>query len=50
MLEDEAQRREKLEEEITILQSQLFQLSFEADEVCRVWVIIYVCLLFNFYF
>ena len=35
MLEDEANQKEKLEEEISILQSQLLQLSFEADEVCR---------------
>lgn len=39
MLEDEARQKEKLEDEIAILQSQLFQLSFEADEVCRLWII-----------
>ena len=33
MLEDEANQREKLEGEIAILQSQLMQISFEADEV-----------------
>jgi len=33
MLEDEAHHREKLEREIAMLQSQLLQLSFEADEV-----------------
>lgn len=34
MLEDEVHRREKLEEEISVLQNQLLQLSFDADEVC----------------
>lgn len=34
MLEDEAHQKEKLEEEIAMLQTQLLQLSFEADEVC----------------
>ncbi|MCH95092.1 armadillo repeat-containing kinesin-like protein 3-like, partial [Trifolium medium] len=33
MLEDEAHQKEKLEGEIAILQSQLLQLSLEADEV-----------------
>ena len=33
MLEDEACQKEKLEGEITVLQSQLLQISFEADEV-----------------
>lgn len=33
MLEDEAYQKDKLEEEIAILRSQLLQLSFEADEV-----------------
>lgn len=35
MLEDEACQREKLEREIAMLQSQLLQLSFEADETRR---------------
>ncbi|XP_058104680.1 kinesin-like protein KIN-UB isoform X2 [Magnolia sinica] len=35
MLEDEACQKEKLEEEITILRSQLLQLSFQADETRR---------------
>ncbi|KAF7810243.1 kinesin-like protein KIN-UA isoform X1 [Senna tora] len=35
MLEDEAHHKEKLEGEIAILQSQLLQLSFEADETRR---------------
>lgn len=34
MLEDETRQKEKLEEEIAMLHSQLLQLSFEADEVC----------------
>ena len=34
MLEDETLQKRKLEEEIALLQSQLLQLSFEADEVC----------------
>lgn len=41
MLENEAHQKEKLEEEISILQSQLLQLSFEADEVCclqNLWI------------
>lgn len=33
MLEDEAQQKDKLEGEIAVLQSQLMQISFEADEV-----------------
>lgn len=33
MLEDEAHHKEKLEGEIAILQSQLLQLSLEADQV-----------------
>ena len=33
LLEDESQEKAKLEEEIAALQSQLLQLSFEADEV-----------------
>lgn len=33
MLEDEAQQKKKLEEEIIILRSQLLQLNFEADQV-----------------
>lgn len=33
MLEDEEHKREKLEEEIAMLHSQLLQLSFEADKV-----------------
>lgn len=33
MLEDEVHHREKLEEEISMLQNQLLQLSFDADEV-----------------
>lgn len=33
MLEDEKCQKAKLEEEIAVLQSQLLQLSFEADEV-----------------
>lgn len=33
MLEDEAHQKKKLEEEIALLQSQLLQISFEADEV-----------------
>ena len=32
-MEDEAHQKQKLEEEIAVLQSQLLQLSFEADEV-----------------
>ncbi|KAG6782698.1 hypothetical protein POTOM_012111 [Populus tomentosa] len=35
MLEDEACQKEKLEGEITVLQSQLLQISFEADETAR---------------
>lgn len=35
MLNDEAYKKEKLEEEIAILQSQLLHLSFEADETRR---------------
>ncbi|KAK6947667.1 Armadillo [Dillenia turbinata] len=35
MLEDEVHQKEKLEKEIALLQSQLFQLSFEADETRR---------------
>ncbi|XP_011033865.1 PREDICTED: armadillo repeat-containing kinesin-like protein 3 [Populus euphratica] len=35
MLEDEACQKEKLEGEIAILQSQLLQISFEADETAR---------------
>ena len=34
-LESETRQKEKLEEEIAILQNQLLQLSFEADKVCR---------------
>jgi kinesin family protein 5 len=33
MLEDEARQKEKLEGDIATLQSQLLQISFEADEV-----------------
>lgn len=33
MLEEETHQKEKLEEEIAVLQSQLMQISFEADEV-----------------
>lgn len=33
MLEDEVHQKEKLEGEIAVLQSQLMQISFEADEV-----------------
>ena len=33
MLKDEVNQREKLEREIAMLQAQLLQLSFEADEV-----------------
>lgn len=33
ILEDEARQKKKLEEEIIILRSQLFQLTFEADQV-----------------
>jgi kinesin family protein 5 len=33
ILEDETRQKKKLEEEIIILRSQLFQLSFEADQV-----------------
>lgn len=33
MLEDEEHQKNKLEEEIALLQSQLLQISFEADEV-----------------
>lgn len=33
ILEDEAQKKRKLEEEISILQSQLLQLTLEADQV-----------------
>lgn len=33
MLEDESNGKKKYEKEIAVLQSQLFQLSFEADEV-----------------
>lgn len=36
MLENESQQKKKLEGEIAVLQDQLLQLSFEADEVCRV--------------
>jgi hypothetical protein len=32
-LEDEAYKKRKLEEEVVILQSQLLQLTFEADQV-----------------
>ncbi|KAL9438689.1 hypothetical protein AB3S75_024374 [Citrus x aurantiifolia] len=35
MLEDEAHQKKKLEEEIALLQSQLLQISFEADETRR---------------
>lgn len=34
MLEDEVHQREKREEEISMLQNQLLQISFDADEVC----------------
>lgn len=37
MLEDEASQKERLEGEIAILQSQLLQLSFDADEVFCAW-------------
>lgn len=33
MLEDEVHQREKREEEISMLQNQLLQISFDADEV-----------------
>lgn len=33
MLEDESRQKEKLEGEIAELQSQLLQISFDADEV-----------------
>lgn len=33
MLEDESRKKEKHEEDISILQSRLLQISFEADEV-----------------
>jgi len=33
MLEDEANKKKRLEEEIIILRSQLLQLNFEADQV-----------------
>ena len=33
LLEDEALHKKKLEEEVTILRSQLVQLTFEADQV-----------------
>lgn len=33
MLEEEAHQKKKLEEEIIILQSQLLQLTYEADQV-----------------
>ena len=33
ILEDEANQKKKLEEEIIILRSQLLQLNFEADQV-----------------
>ena len=33
LLEDEALQKKKLEEEVTILRSQLVQLTFEADQV-----------------
>lgn len=32
-MEDEAYKKRKLEEEVVILQSQLLQLTFEADQV-----------------
>ena len=35
MLEDEARQKEKLEGEIALLQRQLMQISFEADEVSK---------------
>lgn len=35
MLEDESHEKAKFEAEISALQSQLLQLSFEADEVCK---------------
>lgn len=33
MLEDEAHQKQKLEQEVTILKTQLLQLSFESDKV-----------------
>lgn len=33
MLEEEAQHKKKLEEEIVVLRSQLLQLNFEAEQV-----------------
>ena len=33
ILEDEANKKKRLEEEIIILRSQLLQLNFEADQV-----------------
>lgn len=38
MLGDEAHQKEKLEGEIAMLQSQLLQLSFEADEVHCIYI------------
>ncbi|CAL5377732.1 unnamed protein product [Camellia sinensis] len=38
LLEDEVHQKRKLEEEIAVLQSQLLQLSFEADEVGAGWI------------
>lgn len=38
MLEDEKCQKAKLEEEIAVLQSQLLQLSFEADEVRAIFI------------
>lgn len=43
MLEDEASQKGKLEGEIAMLQSQLLQLSFEADEVCFLWDLLACC-------
>lgn len=40
MLENEANQKEKLEEEIAVLKSQLLQMSFEADEVYRINILI----------
>lgn len=34
LLEDESRQKDKLEGEIALLQSQLLQLSSDADEVC----------------
>lgn len=38
MLESETQQKEKLEEEIATLHTQLLQLSLTADEVTNTWI------------